>query len=592
MKQCTKQLDPCAAFTLLLSTGPHTEQERLFLREHAKECLHCRLEAKCLALFESGTQILPPQDDITRRTAINALLSALNDDLAFSTDQDPSVASPAAPNTPSSQPLPTPPSNRGLPLLKVAGVALLALGFVLGGVFLRSGRDPRPAAPLSSLKGRVLLSSGPRCNQLQPDQAVQVGTPLQSHGGITGLHFPANTFALLDPESEGVLLHATPSSVEFRLTQGTLLASVIRRSDDPLFVVHTPKGRVEVVGTVFSVTVRGEEVSTTVLQGRVRVLQPGRGERFVSTRSRYTFGSSTAIPLSEGAMARARRGLQLIQMLESSESAASLHVASSPEGALLSVDGIPFGTTPLTTLLRPGHRRIKLSLKGHRVAERVLQLNPGEPQHYDVHLSSLVPLSPSRATPEPVLPSKALPPHKLDRPHLNRISSRKSLPVKRGSPKKSLLPTTRSPVQKTSPPSPSPPFDPALSPAALLKQARRLQRKRAWREAATRYRSLIQRHPSAIQTQIASVALGNLLLDHLGDARGALHTFSAYLKRTAQGMLAQEAAWGRIRALQALGAKDLERQALLTFLSRWPHSLQTPQARHRLKALPPRTRPR
>jgi len=76
-----------------------------------------------------------------------------------------------------------------------------------------------------------------------------------------------------------------------------------------------------------------------------------------------------------------------------------------------------------------------------------------------------------------------------------------------------------------------------------------------------------------------------LRLDHLGDPAGALRNFDAYLRATRRGVLAQEAAYGRIRALRRLGRRTAELRELRGFLKRYPGALQAPLVRRRLKAL-------
>jgi hypothetical protein len=64
----------------------------------------------------------------------------------------------------------------------------------------------------------------------------------------------------------------------------------------------------------------------------------------------------------------------------------------------------------------------------------------------------------------------------------------------------------------------------------------------------------------------------------------ALDHFGRYLD-TGGGSLAQEAAWGRARALGAIGRTDQERAALREYVERYPESLDVDRARRRLREI-------
>jgi hypothetical protein len=77
--------------------------------------------------------------------------------------------------------------------------------------------------------------------------------------------------------------------------------------------------------------------------------------------------------------------------------------------------------------------------------------------------------------------------------------------------------------------------------------------------------------------------LGDIQLANLGDASGALRSFDAYLARG--GELTQEAKYGRIRALRALGRSAEERKAIEEFVAAYPRSVQASTLQSRLEEL-------
>jgi hypothetical protein len=90
----------------------------------------------------------------------------------------------------------------------------------------------------------------------------------------------------------------------------------------------------------------------------------------------------------------------------------------------------------------------------------------------------------------------------------------------------------------------------------------------AGQKAAALYRAVYAGGPRTPEGRAALVSLGDLLLSDLGDPNGALAAFDEYLSRRG-GDLTRRAAYGRIRALRALGRDADERAAAHVFLARY-----------------------
>jgi outer membrane protein assembly factor BamD (BamD/ComL family) len=114
--------------------------------------------------------------------------------------------------------------------------------------------------------------------------------------------------------------------------------------------------------------------------------------------------------------------------------------------------------------------------------------------------------------------------------------------------------------------------------AQMLSAARGLRAQGRLGEAAQAYRALQSAHPRSAEARASQVSLGDLDLS-LGNPSSALRSFEAYL--AGGGALAQEARYGRIRALQALGRKAQERAATEEFLRLYPDSVQARALRAR-----------
>jgi tetratricopeptide (TPR) repeat protein len=118
----------------------------------------------------------------------------------------------------------------------------------------------------------------------------------------------------------------------------------------------------------------------------------------------------------------------------------------------------------------------------------------------------------------------------------------------------------------------------------LLGRARALRTQGAFREAADAYRAAYASDPHGAEGRTALVALGGLLLSELNDPAGALTAFDAYLSEH-KGALAQEAEFGRIRALRALGRYESEKAAIQSFLVAHPEGPDAQVLRRRLESM-------
>lgn len=120
------------------------------------------------------------------------------------------------------------------------------------------------------------------------------------------------------------------------------------------------------------------------------------------------------------------------------------------------------------------------------------------------------------------------------------------------------------------------------APQDLLKYARSLRASGDFRRAADVYRKIYAQSPQSPSGRAALVSLGELLLS-LNDPQGALGAFDSYL--SGGGTLAQEATFGRARALRALNRPADERRAIERFIASYPSAPQTRVLRARLAAM-------
>ena len=111
---------------------------------------------------------------------------------------------------------------------------------------------------------------------------------------------------------------------------------------------------------------------------------------------------------------------------------------------------------------------------------------------------------------------------------------------------------------------------PVQSASDMLARAQELRGAGEKRRAASAYEQLLKVHPASPEAHAAAVTLGKLQLG-LGKSRAALRAFDRYLKKG--GALEEEAAYGRIQALERLGKTDELQSAIEAFASRYPRSV-------------------
>jgi hypothetical protein len=128
----------------------------------------------------------------------------------------------------------------------------------------------------------------------------------------------------------------------------------------------------------------------------------------------------------------------------------------------------------------------------------------------------------------------------------------------------------------------------AVEPASaseLFSRANQARRDGRTTEAVRLYRALQERFSGTSEELVSRVTLGRLLLDRLGDSRGALVQFNSYLASPGGGVLREEAMVGRALALGRMGRAAEERAAWQALVDTFPKSTQRKRAQARLAEL-------
>ncbi len=123
------------------------------------------------------------------------------------------------------------------------------------------------------------------------------------------------------------------------------------------------------------------------------------------------------------------------------------------------------------------------------------------------------------------------------------------------------------------------PSRPRADAATLVATARAARGDGRLADAERSYGELLRRFPKSAEARAGRVALAQIKLGR-GKAKAALRLFTA--AAGGGGPLAEEAAWGRIQALDRLGRKDGLRKAVETFVRDYPTSVYRARAQGRL----------
>jgi len=528
------------------ATGrPLTSSERALVETHLADCRACRLEAEAAAAVRLDGTPGPASDldDLSHRRWVDDVLARAEragDRPAARAERQQTGSAPIY--------------RIGFFVAAAAVVALVA-GAVIWASIEEHGTSPaqepiasRPAP--TALTGQLLLAAG----DVRLDGAPATGAGRLAAGitanvgqGRTVLDLGTGITLLAEERTEIEIAALDTSSIEVRLERGRVMAEVDPARSGPPFAVATRDGRVVVSGTAFAVEADEERALVSVFRGSVRVEDGVHEGRKVRLGEGAILGQPGVSHLTDEDEAAAAEVLHAFDML-SAERATRLDIQSLPADATVVVDGVELGRTPLEVSIRSGHRRLELRLEGYETVRELLELVPG------ADASRVFDLVGTATQPGDEI---AAGPVTVERP--DRRARETAAAAETGSA--------------------------PLGPGDLLERAQAFRVARDWGNAVAAYNELLGQYPGSAQALNSLVSIGDIQLDHLSQPGRALESFDAYLARTRKGTLAQEAAFGRARALRALGRTAEEIRALEAFVAEFPSAIQVDRARRRLEEL-------
>jgi len=488
-------------------------------------------EAARLLQYDGIDHHLDPLDDLSRRRLLDRLLADL--ERAGSTSKRPGR------------------SGRFTPWA-VAAAVVVACGAGLAAYLWSRGPvagapSDAAAAPSVAGPGAILLIEG---TARAGGASARIGGPvlggdvLETGKGRILVSLPTGIDILASEETRLEVDRFDGASIRVVLHAGELTAVVAPGRRGPPFEVSTRFGAARVTGTIFTVGLEADGARLEVLRGTVEILREGRSAVPVPATTALSFdgdGERSVPPSHPAAAADLTRALDLL----GPEAFANVTIESDPPGATVRMGGVVLGATPIGLSVRPGHRELGLTLEGHSPVRELMDLSGGDLIRRTFVL-------------EPATAAKSEEPEDVVRP-------RREDPA---------------PADRAGSPGAASP----ISPVDMLRAAQDLRGARDWPGAAAAYEDLVRTYPASPQARTALVSLASIELDHLGRGSMALAHFSRYLD-TGGGSLAQEASWGRARALGSMGMIDQERAALREYVERYPQSLDVDRARRRIREI-------
>lgn len=183
----------------------------------------------------------------------------------------------------------------------LAAAAAATLWLRIGADTLGSTGPVTKAADPSS--GQSPVAAAPRAARACESRSVPANAAFQSAGKAQALNLGKLAYAVTEPGSEAVLEQSTACRTVIALHKGRVSVHARDLGGGEL-LVRARDADVAVRGTVFSVSLEGEDVAVDVAEGTVVVDKPGTSTRRVSAGTRVAFAKDLVAESALGSEAR------------------------------------------------------------------------------------------------------------------------------------------------------------------------------------------------------------------------------------------------------------------------------------------------
>ncbi|HVY25630.1 MAG TPA: FecR domain-containing protein [Polyangiaceae bacterium] len=352
-------------------------------------------------------------------------------------------------------------------------------------------------------------------------KALDTGQVLATGAGRACLTIEPTIDVCLAEHSEITLESLVASSIRIRVEAGLALASLSRRSPGSSFALLAGDVVAMAHGTTFAARHQSDESEVVVLEGSVEVSRNGVSSEQVGAHSRvliHSNGQVTERSLVGQAEAESLFTLRATHGIWLSAAFGVLELDSKASALTqASIDGGAALPLPFQGLVGVGRHHVTWRDSVGHEAESAIDVSVGETRRLEAPIVRQLPVASNGLAEKP-------------------------------------------------------------SPTALLDAARAEVAGGNRRAALALYQKVGGFYPGSPEAHTVLPTIGRLYLE-LGDAEHALRSFDSYLRHP--GALAPEALSGKIRALRALGQRQLEHQAIREYLARYPKGLEAPRLEKR-----------
>ena len=390
--------------------------------------------------------------------------------------------------------------------------------------------------------------------------ALKEGDALTIARGYAGFVPCYDVEVFADESSRVKIARLGKTQCELSLEYGRVVTRAIAIPAGARLVVSTQSGSVEVKGTVFTVETDGVDTKVRVMEGAVLVRNRKGLEQRVASSMKISMNSGETGRITQDEIDRdhglagwydpgVNRGLGAFVPVE---------IQSVPDGAEIVMAQKTIGRTPLSALVPPGRYNIEVQAAGFETLGEVLSVDAQGALTRKYLLK--------RKAPQAAAP-------RIEEPAEVRETPEKPVTVKPepAKPRKVARLATAG--------------NDGISRPDLLEVARLLKEQKDFRGAAGAYDEIIAKFPASPEAKVAIVHLGFIHLDRLREPAKALGRFERYLGEAENGILREEASWGRIKAFRAMDQEANEAGALRVFISKYASSLYLDEAKRWLGEL-------
>jgi ferric-dicitrate binding protein FerR (iron transport regulator) len=443
-----------------------------------------------------------------------------------------------------------------VPLRRLALAAAFVAVVAAAAISLYISRDARG--------GRLFVVSGTATaggTVLKSGDTLKEGAAIVVAKGYTGFVPCYEVEVFADESSRLRIDRLSKKSCELSLEYGRVVARANAIPVGARLSVSTHTGLAEVKGTVFAVETDGVETKVRVIEGAVLVRNTRGIERRVTSAMQADVRSGETGPTSPGDLEKdsGLLGWHEPGVARSVKNLARIELVSFPDGAEVLLAQKPMGRTPLSALVPRGRYDIEIRAPGYEPVGEVLPVEGAAPVTRNYFLKRKAP----------------------DTASLWRIERPDAESRPGGAASAAQFETAKGRKPARGPGA----GEGQMSVPDLLDAARILKEHRDYKGAAEAYDEVIAKFPQSPEARVAMVHLGFVCLDRLGRNDRALELFERYLRGSGDGILGEEASWGRIKALGSLRRPASEAAALREFVSKYRSSPYLGEARARLVEL-------